>query len=64
MHALEKNIRLMHGLLRSKNVPNNKSTKKKHIIVNRDFNGSMLVRTRAVCNLTNTPIPIYLQRNA
>ena len=53
-------IMLYHGLLRSKNVPNNKSDK--HYLLNRDFNGAMNIRYKAICYLENKKLPNYLVR--
>ncbi len=41
----------------------NKSSKQpKHILVNRDYNGSMNIRKIAIQHLKNEEIPNYLQR--
>lgn len=56
----QKNIKLWHGLLRYKCVPNNESAR--HVLVNRDYNGSMNIRKRALCHLNNEAIPAYLTR--
>jgi len=56
----KKDIMLYHGLLRSKNVLNNKSDK--HYILNRDFNGAMNIRYKAICHLENKKLPDYLSR--
>lgn len=56
----KKNITLVHGLLRSKSVPNNKSSKV--ILFNRDINGCMNIRIKALCSIHNKEIPIYLTR--
>ncbi len=47
-------IRKWHGLLRSKNVPNSKSS---HILLNRDFNASMNIRKLFNLLLNNKEIP-------
>ena len=58
-----KDIKLWHGLLRTKCVIKNKSSKQpKHILVNRDYNGSMNIRKIAIQHLKNEDIPNYLQR--
>ena len=49
----------MHGLLRSKSVPNNKS--KKSILIERDINASLNIRTKAICILKNINIPKKLE---
>jgi len=54
------NIRLVRGLLRSKNVHNRKS--KHRMILNRDLNGSLNIRKRAVCTIRNKNIPYWLKR--
>ncbi len=56
----KKNITLVHGLLRSKSIPNNKSVKV--ILFNRDINGSMNIRIKALCSIHNKKIPIYRTR--
>lgn len=56
----QKDIRLWHGLLRTKCVTNNKSTNE--ILMNRDLNGSLNIRQKAVCHLNNIEIPSYLCR--
>jgi len=56
-------VKLVHGLLRSKTDPiNNKSITKRHILVNRNLNGSMNILKKTVCILTNTPLPPFLTR--
>ena len=58
-------IRLWHGLLRSKSVNNkNKSVcpDKKEILMNRDLNGSLNIRQIAICHLTNKQLPSHLCR--
>jgi len=52
------NIRLVHGLLRLSNVPNNKP--RKNILLNRDLNGSMNILIKGKCILNNQKIPDYL----
>jgi len=49
-----KDIRKWHGLLRSKNVPDSKSS---HILLNRDFNASMNIRKLFKLLLNNKEIP-------
>ena len=53
------NIRLYHGLLRSKSVPNSKS---KQILVNRDKNGALNILKIAKYHLKNKDRPKYLRR--
>lgn len=55
-------VRLVHGLLRSKTVPINKSESNRHILVNRNLNGSMNILTKTKCVLMNTLIPPFLTR--
>ncbi len=58
-------IKKMHGLLRSKNILKNKSCNNvqgKHILLNRDLNGSLNIRQKAVCSLHNLELPKYLKR--
>ena len=52
--------RKCHGLLRFKSVQENKLCA--HILVNRDFNGSMNILQKAKCILANKDIPEYLKR--
>ena len=52
------NIKLCHGLLRSKNVSNNNS----RVIMNRDFNGSMNILNKGLCEIANKEIPKWLKR--
>ena len=52
-------IRLIHSLLRSKSVPDNKS--EKSILIERDINASLNIRTKAVCILKNINIPEKLK---
>jgi hypothetical protein len=52
------NVVLCHGLLRSKNAETNQG--KEHILVNRDFNGSMNILTIAQCILERKELPPYL----
>lgn len=52
-------IRLYHGLLRSKSVPNGKS---KQILVNRDKNGALNILKIAKYHLKNKERPKYLRR--
>ena len=54
------NHQLCHGLLRSKYVLNNKSNK--HLVMNRDLNGSLNILYKAKCLLQNIEIPPYLSR--
>ena len=54
------NIKEIHGLLRFKNVQDNKSCKE--ILVNRDFNGAMNILKKAKCLLNNIKVPKNLQR--
>ena len=54
------NITTYHGLLRSKNVPNDKSNM--IYIMNRDFNASMNIRYKAFCYINNKELPSYLTR--
>ena len=56
------NIKVIHGLLRSKSVPNNKSSKA--ILFNRDFNGAMNILRKAQCIIKKQPIPLYLTHSA
>ena len=53
-------VRKIHGLLRSKTVKGAKSSK--HILVNRDLNGSMNILIKARCIIRDNPIPIHLRR--
>jgi len=55
------NKRLVHGLLRLKGVPNNKSCNS--ILLNRDLNGSMNILIKGKCILNNINIPKYLRRS-
>lgn len=50
----------VHGLLRSTNVTVNNNTK--HVLVNRDLNGSMNILEKAKCIINNIDIPKYLCR--
>ena len=52
--------REVHGLLRLKTVPNDKSCKR--VLLNRDLNGSMNILKKGRCILNNLPIPKYLCR--
>ena len=52
------NITTHHGLLRSKNVPNDKSNM--IYIMNRDFNASMNIRYKALRYIRNKDLPSYL----
>ena len=54
------NMSKSHGLLRFPSVPMNKSSR--HILVNRDFNGSMNILLKAKCQLRGEPIPLHLRR--
>jgi len=62
--------KLWHGLLRSKNgklsseslVSIKGKSDKKHILLNRDYNGSMNIYTKAKCIVENKKIPSYLTR--
>ena len=54
-------LRTFHGLLRSKNVTNNKSTEQ-HILVNRDLNASLNIRLKAQCAIKGINIPKYMSR--
>jgi len=59
------NIKKMHGLLRSKNIHNNKlcnNVQGKHILLNRDLNGSLNIRQKAICVLMKIALPNYLKR--
>ena len=56
------NIRLIHGLLRSKSVSNSNLGETKNILVNRDLNGSLNIWHKARCIIENKKIPKYLQR--
>jgi len=51
--------RLCHGLLRSKNEKNNNN---RTIIMNRDYNGSLNIREKALCFLFKLKLPEYLKR--
>ncbi len=55
------NIMFQHGLLRSKNIPNNNSNAK-HILYDRDYNGSMNIRKIFVNHLENKPISDVFKR--
>lgn len=55
-------VRLVHGLLRSKTVPINKSESNRHILVNRNLNGSMNILNKTKCILHNIPLPPFLMR--
>jgi len=52
---------LVHGLLRVTTVQSNNSSSK-HVLTDRDFNGSMNILIRARCILNNVPIPAHLLR--
>ena len=56
----KKDIRLCRGLLRSKNVTNNKSTE--HILVDRDLNGALNIRLKGKCIINGDDIPKYMNR--
>src|SRR3990170_6468689 len=56
---LKYQLKQVHGLLRSKNVTENNNNPK-HILVNRDMNGSMNILKKAICIMYNIPIPDYL----
>jgi len=51
---------LCHGLLRSKCILNDKPGK--HLLMNRDLNGSLNILYKAKCSLLNIPYPPYLSR--
>jgi hypothetical protein len=53
-------VRKCHGLLRFDSVQENKLCA--HILVNRDFNGSMNILKKAKCILANKDVPEYLKR--
>ena len=55
-------VTLVHGLLRSKTIKSGKSSSNKHILVNRNLNGSMNILKIVNCVLTNTSLPPYLIR--
>ncbi len=55
-------VKLVHGLLRSKTVPTNMPMTTRHILVNRNLNGSMNILKKVRCILTNTPLPPFLTR--
>lgn len=59
--------KVVHGLLRSKNVSNNESNsdinkRGKHILMNRDMNGSLNIRLKAYNWIHDIDIPSYLKR--
>jgi len=54
------NIIKVHGLLRSKSVPSNKSSK--IILFNRDTNESLNIRKKAIYSIKNKKLPRYLVR--
>ena len=56
-----KDIRKIHGLLRSKCDPNNRPVKT--VLVNRDLNASLNIRKIAVNAILNLARPTYLSRN-
>ena len=51
---------LRHGLLRSKNVNKNKSMAE-YMLLNRDLNGSMNIRQKALCIIKNEKMPKHLK---
>ena len=53
-------LRQKHGLLRTKCVNENKSNV---VITNRDFNGSMNIRTRSYNTINGIDIPEWLKRS-
>jgi hypothetical protein len=55
-----KEVRLWHGLIRSKNDPSINSTK--HTLFNRDFNGSMGILTKAYCAINAKELPKHYKR--
>jgi hypothetical protein len=55
-----KDIRLWHGLLRSKSTTDNESAT--HMLVNRDFNGSYGIGIIAYGSIHDMPLPIHLTR--
>ena len=57
---LKNTTKQVHGLLRSKNVTITNNTK--HVLVNRDLNGSMNILEKAKCIINNIQIPKYLCR--
>ena len=54
---------ICHGLLRSKIFTNEKSCDNKHVLLNRDFNGSMNILEKGRCIIRNKEIPSYLSRH-
>lgn len=54
------NIITVHGLLRSKSGNDGKSTG--HILLNRDTNGSLNIRKKMICIISNNPLPPCLTR--
>jgi len=57
---LKNTTKQVHGLLRSENVTLNNNPK--HVLVNRDLNGSMNILKKAKCIINNIDIPKYLCR--
>lgn len=55
------NMQEVHGLLRSENIPNDNS--RTHILLNRDYNGSMNILIKGRCIINNQPVPDYLIRH-
>ena len=58
---VKNNIIKVHGLLRSKSDPNNKSSNV--VLFNRDTNGSLNIRKKALYSIKNKKLPTYLVRN-
>ena len=56
---IKNTVILRHGLLRSKNVNNDKSVKS--VLMNRDFNGSMNIQLKATCLIHERTIPLWLK---
>ena len=58
----KENIKLLHGLLRSKNVIDNKTSDGKHVLVNRDLNGALNIRLKALYAIRNKLLPKCFRR--
>ena len=57
-------VNLVHGLLRSKINQTNEPMTNRHILVNRNLNGSMNILKIVNCVLTDTALPPFLERHS
>ena len=60
-NLIKNKLKLWHGLLRSKNA-NQDNNSSKFMLMNRDYNGSMNIRNKALCILENKELPEFLKR--